>query len=153
MSSISCKIRGVRDPRTRKNPVTNNFRKPEPQVANPYFDDGTRIVRIIGCDYKLSESEITDWLTQFGEVISEITEEQFNNGEALDEDVEKMPPVGNGTYIVTMKLRKDLPNWVPMYGRRVRFEYRGIKKQCSGCYGPHIKKFCKYDWMSMEEYK
>ena len=97
------------------------------------------------------------WLTviqtQFGEVISEITEEQFNNGEALDEDVEKMPPVGNGTYIVTMKLRKDLPNWVPMYGRRVRFEYRGIKKQCSGCYGPHIKKFCKYDWMSMEEYK
>ena len=48
---------------------------------------------------------------------------------------------------------KDLTNWVPMDGRRVRFEYRGIKKQCSGCYGPHIKKFCKYDWMSMEEYK
>ena len=51
-----------------------------------------------------------------------------------------------------MKLKKDLPNWVPMYGRKVCFDYKGIKKQCSACFGPHIKKFCKNDKMSLEEY-
>ena len=65
---------------------------------------------------------------------------------------ERLPPVGNGTYVVTMKLKKDLPNWVPVFGRKVCFEYRGIKKQCSSCFGPHIKKFCKNEKMSIEEY-
>ena len=40
-------------------------------------DDGTRVVRIIGCEYRLLESEILDWLSVFGEVISEATEELF----------------------------------------------------------------------------
>ena len=47
---------------------------------------------------------------------------------------------------------KDLPNWVPMYGRKICLEYQGIKKQCSACFGPHTKKFCKYERMSLEEY-
>ena len=41
-----------------------------------------------------------------------------------------------------MKRRKDLPSWVPMYGRKVCLDYKGIKKQCSACFGPHIRKFC-----------
>ena len=41
-----------------------------------------------------------------------------------------------------MKLRKDLPNWAPMFGRKVCLDYKGIKKQCSACFGPHIRKFC-----------
>ena len=43
-------------------------------------------------------------------------------------------PVGNGTYLVKMRLKKDMPNWVPMYGRKVCFIYRGIKKQCNSCF-------------------
>ena len=42
-------------------------------------DDGTRLLRIIGCEFRLSESEILAWLSCFGEVISEITEEQFDS--------------------------------------------------------------------------
>ena len=73
-----------------------------------------KVVRIIGCDYKLRECEILDWLVQFGEVSSEITEEAYGDVEA--QETMNMPPVGNGTYRVTMKLKKDLPkastSWV-----------------------------------------
>ena len=37
------------------------------------------MVRIIGCEYRLSECEILDWLGIFGEVISENTEEPFED--------------------------------------------------------------------------
>ena len=100
---IACKIRGVRNPATRPSalarPTTLKARAP-PQ------DDGTRVVRIIGCEFRLSESEILGWLSCFGEVLSEITEERFES-EGLDPE---LPPVGNGTYNVKMKLNGDLPN-------------------------------------------
>ena len=61
----------------------------------------------------MTESEILNWL--FGEVLSEITEEPFKEVEGKSQA--EMPPVGNGTYLVTMKLKKDLPNWVLMEKR------------------------------------
>ena len=79
------------------------------------------MVRIIGCDYKLLESEILDWLLQFGEVFTEISEELYEDLD--DPGSQKLPPVGNGNYLVTMRLKKDLPNWLPIYGRRICLEY------------------------------
>lgn len=98
----------------------------------------------------LAESEILNWLVKFGEVKSEITEEILQEEDGFQDPT--LPPVGNGTYLVTMKLKKDMPNWVPMYGRRVRLEYKGIRKQCNNCYGKHIKKYCKSDKVKMEEF-
>ena len=72
--------------------------------------------------------------------------------EDVDDPEDKLPPVGNGTYQVKMRLKRDMPNWVPMYGRKVCFSYRGIKKQCNSCYGPHLRKYCKNEKMSLEEY-
>ena len=53
----------------------------------------------------------------FEKVLTEITEELFDGNDDLN-DV-KLPPGGNSTYIVTMRLKTDLPNWVPMYGRKI----------------------------------
>ena len=148
VSSISCLIRGLKDPGKRK--TTMSSARAAQSTTSQYFDDGTRLVRIIGCDYKLLESEITDWLTLFGEILSEITEEIY---EDLDDPTSlKLPPVGNGNYLVTMKLKKDLPNWLPIYGRRVCIEYKGNRKQCNWCYGPHLRKFCKNEKMTLDEY-
>ena len=94
--------------------------------AQPYSDDGTRLVRIIGCEYNLLESEILVWLAVFGEVLTEITEEICKD--LNDPDSQKLPPVGNGNYLVTMRLKRDLPNWLPIYGRRICLEYKGNKK-------------------------
>ena len=118
--------------------------------AQAYQNDGTRMVRIIGCDYKLLESEILDWLVLFGEVVSEITEEVY--GDQDDPESKDLPPVGNGNYLVKMKLKKELPNWLPIYGKRICLEYRGNRKQCSWCFGFHMRKYCKNEKMGLEEY-
>ena len=112
------------------------------------MDDGTRLVRVLGCEYRLSESEITNWLSHFGEVLSEISEESFQN-DGLDPD---LPPVGNGIYLVKMKLTRSLPNWVPMYGRKICFDYPGVKKQCTNCYGAHAKRYCRSERVGMENF-
>ena len=51
-----------------------------------------------------------------------------------------------------MKPRNDTPNWAPMYGKKICLEYSGIKRQCSNCYGPHAKKFCKSEKCGMESF-
>ena len=84
--------------------------------------------------------------------MSEIAEELFEDKDAKDEQGEKMPLLGNSIYVVTMKLKKDLLNWVHMYGCKVCLDYRGIKKQCSACFGGHIRKYCKNEKMSIGEY-
>ena len=84
------------------------------------------MVKIIGCDYKLLESEILNWLVLFGEVLSEITEELFED--ATDPECSNLPPIGNGNYLVKMRLTKDLPNWMPIYGKRICLDYKGNKK-------------------------
>ena len=146
---ISCKIRGLRDPNKRKSTHVQE-RRPVPAPVQPYTDDGTRTVRIIGCDYRLMESEILDWLVLFGEVISEISEEIYVDKD--DPNSESLPPIGNGTYVVKMKLKKDMPNIVPMYGRKVFLDYKGIRRQCNACFGPHVKKYCKNEKMSLDEF-
>ena len=93
---MACRIRGVKNPAYRKSTPLRNAR-PIAGIPAQYSDDGTRYVKIIGCEYRLSESEILNWLTIFGEVLSEITEEPFGDDEEKNPD---MPQVGNGTYLV-----------------------------------------------------
>ena len=127
VSSVRCFINGLRDPNKRRNVIQSVARTITEQER--YIpDDGTRLVKIIGCDYKLQESEILDWLSLFGDVISEIKEELF--GDAEDQTCQGLPPVGNGNYLVTMRLQRDLPNFMPIYGRRICLEHKGIRKQC-----------------------
>ena len=60
MVVIECRIRGVRNPAYRKE-FTSRAAKKQAQGLPPP-DDGTRIVKIIGSEYKLSESEILNWI-------------------------------------------------------------------------------------------
>ena len=108
------------------------------------------MVRTTGCDYKLLESEILGWLGLFGDIVSEITEEIY--GDQNEPDCKGLPQVGNGNYLVRMRLSKDLPNFMPIYGRRVCLEYRGVKKQCNWCLGFHLRKNCRFEKMGMLEF-
>jgi len=60
-------------------------------------------------------------------------------------------PLGCGTLSVKVKLSKPIPQYLPMYGRKIKIYYRGIDKQCTNCYNfGHIKKICvnqKVDWI------
>jgi hypothetical protein len=44
-----------------------------------------------------------------------------------------------------MKLERDMPQLIPMHGKRIRPYYRGIIKRCTNCFGSHQQKNCKED--------
>ena len=90
VSSISCRIRRVRDPTKRTDQQDNPQRAFQSQTQQ-YTDDGKRLVKIIGCKYKLLESEILDWMALFGKVLSKITEEKFEDVD--DPSLEQLPPL------------------------------------------------------------
>jgi hypothetical protein len=49
-----------------------------------------------------------------------------------------------------MKLKRDMPQLIPMHGKKIRLYYRGIIKRCTNCFGTHQRKDCKEEkvpWM------
>jgi hypothetical protein len=126
MAILKCKIRGVC--------TTHNNR------AKNYQDEGLRWVKVEGCEYRLEEKQIIDWLSHFGEVKPEISEDTH---EGSDNSCDDLPQVGNGIYSVQMKLKQDMPQLIPMHGKRIRLYYRGIIKRCTNCFGTHQRKDCK----------
>ena len=86
---ISCKIAGVRKPKT------------TPDLPRPLFDgslNDVQWVEISGCQYAITEGELLCWLNLYGEVLSKISE-------MAHPDSDPNASIGNGTYIVKMKLR------------------------------------------------
>jgi hypothetical protein len=102
MAILRCKIRGIRS--TQNNQTEN------------YQDEGFRWVKVEGCEYRLEEKQIIDWLSHFGDVKSEILEDTHEGSEESSND---LPPVGNGIYLVRMKLKRDMPQLIPMHGKRI----------------------------------
>ena len=143
-SNISCKIRGIRKLR-----VNNNT------FPDTYADEGYRWVKIEGCEYRVTKQEIHDWLVQLGEVCSDITEDKLecnfdsdNEGEEGDQGL----TIGSGTYSVKMKLARDIPQFVPMCGKRIRLYHKGIVKLCTNCFGTHQRKSCTVEKVSWIDY-
>jgi len=134
-ATLKCKIRGIR--------TTQNNR------AENYQDGAFRWVKVEGCEYRLEEKQIINWLSHFGEVKSEITEDTH---EGSDDSSDDLPPVGNGIYSVLMKLERDMPQLIPMHGKRIRIYYRGIIKRCTNCFGAHQRKNCKEEKVPWKNY-
>jgi hypothetical protein len=51
-----------------------------------------------------------------------------------------------------MKLERDMPQLIPMHGKRIRIYYRGINKRCTNCFGNHQRKNCKEEKVSWIKY-
>ena len=100
-------------------------------------DDGKKVVKIEGCEYRVTKDEILQWLSYYGEVTSDLEEDVFKDEFAVD---------GNnrtGNYTVMMKLDRPIPQLLPMCGRRVKMYHAGIQKLCTNCFGPHKKQHCE----------
>ena len=103
-------------------------------------NDGSKVVKIEGCEYRVTEDEILHWLSHYGEVTSKLEEDVFRDEVATD-------GVGDGTnrtgnYTVLMKLERPIPQLLPMCGRRVKIYHSGIQKLCTNCFGSHKKSQC-----------
>ena len=129
---FECKIAGIR---------TNTGDQAE---SDP--DPNVRWVKIEWTDYAIEENLILDWLAYYGEPVGELSEELHPNS---DSDAD---PIGNGTYSIKMRLRKDIPQLIPMWGKRIRVYYRGVQKLCSNCFGPHPRKNCRSERVTWVAY-
>ena len=130
---LACKIRGVRT-------VTGD------KATATYSEEWTRVVKIEGCDYKISEEMILSWLGTYGEVQSELVEDVFEDSDDSE------GTNATGIYSVRVKLNCDIPQLLPMDGRRVKIYYRGIRKLCTVCFGKHLRKDCRNEKVQWIEY-
>ena len=134
-SVLKCKIRGIRT---------------EQRVeGEAYKDTGMRWVKVEGSDFRVEKEKMIEWLSYFGEIKSEITEDEL---EGSDDSADDLPPCGNGIYSVKMRIVRDMPQFMPMYGKRVRLYYRGIVKRCSNCFMAHKRNQCKNERVTWPDY-
>jgi len=130
---IQCSIRGVGD--------GQGGGKGGPQV---------RWVKIEGTSLNIKEEEITKWLSVYGELLTEIEEEEIRFSDEDDSEGSEIQ-LGTGKFSVKMRITADIPQYLPMFGHKAKIYYRGIKKTCTNCYkGGHYRKDCqaeKVDWI------
>jgi len=101
---------------------------PGNQVQKPEITE----IRIEGCNYQLTEEDILSVLDGYGATMSEMEEVAMvtPNGE-----------LGTGTYTMKIKLDRDIPNIIPMYGLKIKVSHKGTKKQCAKCFDCHKMNF------------
>ncbi len=134
ISILKCKIRGIRT---------------EQRVhGEAYEDTGLRFVKVEGCKYRVEKEQIIAWLSSFGEIKSELTEDVYEESDDSENDM----PLENGIYSIRMKIKKDMLQFMPMHGKRVRLYYRGILKRCSNCFQQHQRKHCKNEKVPWSDY-
>ena len=128
---IEGKVRGVRD----KSSAQPTFQK----------DVATR-VKVKNCKWELMESDINAWLEQYGEITLPLSEETYSDDSDSDED-----ELGTGSYWLKMKLAYPIPQFLPMWGKKIEIYYRGMSQLCMKCYQPgHKRNDCqgeKVEWM------
>ena len=130
---LGCKIRGVRT-------VAGN------ETIPGHGEDWTRVVKVEGCDYRVSKEMIVTWLSLYGEVMSDVVEDVFEDSE--DSEGEN----ATGIYSVKMKLASDIPQLLPMDGRRIKVYYRYIHKLCTKCFDRHPRRECKNNKVEWIDY-
>jgi hypothetical protein len=132
--TFECKIVGIRSGSN-----TNNIAESDP-------DPSIRWVKIEWAEYSLEEGQMLDRLELYGERAGELTEDLQHYSDS-DADL-----LGSGTYSIKMRLRKEIPQLIPMWGRRIRIYYRGVQKLCTNCFGPHPRRNCRSERVTWIQY-
>jgi hypothetical protein len=133
---LGCKIRGLR--------AGNQAAGGQVNETDP--DPNVRWVKIEWVDYAIEEKRILDWLDYFGEQAGQLSEDIHPNSDS-DADL-----IGNGTFSIKMRLKRDIPQLLPMWGKRIRIYHRGVQKLCSNCFGTHPRRNCKSEKVPWTRY-
>ncbi len=139
VDTIGCKIRGLRIP----DPNAEKYRSNRNEQHNTRFkqDDGTRTVRIDGCEYRIPKETLLQVLSLYGTVLTDIVEVMFTDG--CDPEKAENGSNRTGTYAVKIRLTKKIPQIIPIMGKRIKFAYPGIQRICTNCFGNHGKQVCQ----------
>ena len=99
-------------------------------------NDGSIVIRITGCEYKVSAERLKSALSHWGEVVSEPKEEVFSD--PLDPDGTNWTRV----YLIRMILTCEIPELIPLDCFRLKIVHHQVKKLCTRCYNTHLRKDC-----------
>jgi hypothetical protein len=111
----------------------------------------TRWVKLENCQWAFGEEKVVDWLSKYGKLLTPLEEEEHNFGSEDEDDCKDA--VGTGNLSAKMTIEKDIPQFLPMLGRKVKIYYRGITKLCINCYKPgHMKKECQNETVGWIDY-
>ena len=77
-------------------------------------------VTIDGFDYEVEEDKILEWLRLYGEMFGRLRENIHQD------DLLNSPVVGAGTNSIKMRLDSEIPQLLPMYGKKVTVTYKGV---------------------------
>ena len=141
--TIGCKIKGLRD-HTRC-PIP-----PQYPLQGGDLDDGTREIKIYNCEYRVQKQTLVDFLGHYGVLVSDIVEELFEDGGTGETEAEGTNRTG--TYVAKVQLRVDIPELVPIEGRRIRINYPGVRVLCTKCFGKHHKTKCESRKRQFKDY-
>ena len=106
---LSCKIKGIRA-------------ETDVDREQPDDDPSIRWVKVEWCDYSVEKAKIIEWLKMYGDPVGQLSEDVHQD---TDSDTD---PTGNGTYSIKMRLHTNIPQLLPMWGKRIRIFCRGIQK-------------------------
>jgi hypothetical protein len=79
------------------------------------LDEGIRVIKIEGCDYRIPMTTLLGVLSHYGEIISEVMEDPFEDGG--EPNSESNGTNRSGIYSVKIKLNIDIPQMIPIFGR------------------------------------
>ena len=94
----------------------------------------------------LSRERLKSALSNWGEVLSEPKEEVF---------LDPLDPDGTnrtGTYLLRIKLSKEIPELIPLDGLRVKIIHHQVTKLCTRCYDTHLRRDCESEKKSWYDY-
>ena len=142
VDKIGCKIVGLRNP--------DRIRGQARASDEPAIDDGTRKIIIEECEYRIPQKVLVDYLSCFGELVSEVKEILFDDGSdpnGINDGTNR-----SGNYSVHIKLKQDIPQLLPILGRRIKIYYPRIQKLCPNCFRGHAKRSCQSKKVAWQEY-
>ena len=138
MVEMSCTIKGIRE------------KDPSKRADSIYT-----WLKIEGAEYQLKEDQIKVWLSEYGFLVSGITEDKENVDEQSSEDdkIYNDVNINTGIYSAKIQLNKSIPQLIPMHSKKIKIYHKGIKKQCVNCYETgHFKRDCRVKRKEWLEY-
>lgn len=113
-----------------------NFNLVEPAKQG----EPTKVI-VIDAYPELSFNKINNWIEKFGDIVEDLSVQTDKDG------------VEVGSAECKIVIKHHLPEYLPMYGLKVRIFYNGQPRQCTQCYKlGHVKKECVYGKIGWPEY-
>ena len=132
--TIKCRIKGLQSMDSR---IHNRIEKMDANLTKVFIE---------GCEYRVPEKTIVEALSNWGELATDLKEELFHD----PHDSEGTNRTSN--YSVMMKINGNIPQLLPLWGKRVKIYYKGINKLCTCCFEKHQRSTCKNEKVNWMEY-